>query len=464
MWLLCGGAWRGSMVMMTAGWWWRGGGSSGDDEGGEAAGGLAGGEAAVVMMLVTVGGWCRRCGLAVVAATGQNFAWRGWCGARGEREEREERLGRHNHFHCPEDQVILGETSLLVALDVTHSRVERIRENVAAQRSALIGVWTHLVNPLSVENLVGTASTSDSTPTTIATTTALSLTCIRKTIIQRSVFTWDALLLASYPILPIALSHLRCTPVVYPSNNPHIVPEITITTQTLISSENHQVDTYEECEQALDIDDSDLRLTPVVRPSNKPHIVPEITTTTQTLFSSQNNQVDNCIMKPIRIILGPAEKLLSEVACRDDDFTRAPWLSVLEYVNVDGGIVTGCFGDVKKFLKNGKLKKVVAVFKSCTLNALGDLTVTLKDLSDTSSGTIHYKMLTEERFSKSITIGAALILHNVSVFSPKQSTHHYLNTYTKNIGLKYSTSMVGLHSFYALLRMLQRIFIDFGMS
>ncbi|GKD51701.1 hypothetical protein Tco_1280677 [Tanacetum coccineum] len=79
-------------------------------------------------------------------------------------------------IHCPEDQVILGETSLLVALDVTHSRVERIRENVAAQRSALIGVWTHLVNPLSVENLVGTASTSDSTPATIATTTALSLT------------------------------------------------------------------------------------------------------------------------------------------------------------------------------------------------------------------------------------------------------------------------------------------------
>ncbi|GKA18693.1 hypothetical protein Tco_0698608 [Tanacetum coccineum] len=250
------------------------------------------------------------------------------------------------------------------------------------------------------------------------------------------------------------------TPVVCPSNNPHI-PEITTTTQTPISSQNHQVDTYDECEQALDIDDSDLLLTPVVRPSNKPHIVPEITTTTQTLFSSQNNQVDNCIMKPIRIILGPAGIVQTAKHCKladtqeggeesvmstqeyirkviedvgeDDDFTRAPWLSVLEYVNVDGGIVTGCFGDVKKFLKNGKLKKVVAVFKSCTLNALGDLTVTLKDLSDTSSGTIHYKMLTEERFSKSITIGAALILHNVSVFSPKQSTHHYLNITKKNM-------------------------------
>ncbi|GKB38729.1 hypothetical protein Tco_0883671 [Tanacetum coccineum] len=117
----------------------------------------------------------------------------------------------------------------------------------------------------------------------------------------------------------------------------------------------------------------------------------------------------------------------------DDSFTRAPLHSVLDYVNEDGGIVKGCFGDVKKFLKNGKLKKVVAIIKSCTLNALGDLTVTLKDLSSIISSTIHYKVLTKERFAKAITIGAALILHNVSVFSPKQSTHHYLNITMKNM-------------------------------
>ncbi|GJX33584.1 transposase, MuDR, MULE transposase domain protein [Tanacetum coccineum] len=116
----------------------------------------------------------------------------------------------------------------------------------------------------------------------------------------------------------------------------------------------------------------------------------------------------------------------------DDDFTCASWLSVVEYVNVDGGIVTGCLGDVNKFLKNGKLEKVVVIIKSCTLNALSDLTVTLKDLSGTISGTIHYKVLTKERFAKAITVGASLILHNVSVFSPKQSTHHYLNI-TKNM-------------------------------
>ncbi|GJT21715.1 hypothetical protein Tco_0891652 [Tanacetum coccineum] len=99
------------------------------------------------------------------------------------------------------------------------------------------------------------------------------------------------------------------------------------------------------------------------------------------MFSSQNNQVDNCVVKPIRIIPGLVgivqtakfrkiadtregkeeskmstqgyiRKVIEDVG-KDDDFTRAPWLSVLDYVNEDGGILTGCFGDVKKFLKNG---------------------------------------------------------------------------------------------------------------
>ncbi|GJT70908.1 hypothetical protein Tco_1030194 [Tanacetum coccineum] len=50
------------------------------------------------------------------------------------------------HVHRSEDQVVLGETSLSFALSVTHSHVERIKENVAAKRSALIDVWTPLVD------------------------------------------------------------------------------------------------------------------------------------------------------------------------------------------------------------------------------------------------------------------------------------------------------------------------------
>ncbi|GJR40820.1 hypothetical protein Tco_1216504 [Tanacetum coccineum] len=239
--------------------------------------------------------------------------------------------------------------------------------------------------------------------------------------------------------LDIDDSDLLLTLVVRLTNNPHIVPEITTTIQTLISSQNHQVNTYDECKQALDIDDSDLRLTHVVRPSNKPHIVLEITTTIQTLFSSQNNQVDNSVVKPIIIIPGPVgivqtDKLRKLADSREGG--EESIMSTQEYIRKvieDVGIVTSCFGDVKKFLKNGKLEKVVVVIKSCTPNALGDLTVTLKDLSGTIFGTIHYKVLIEERFANPITVGAALILYNVFVFSPKQSTHQYLNITKKNM-------------------------------
>nr|GFC07407.1 transposase, MuDR, MULE transposase domain protein [Tanacetum cinerariifolium] len=106
---------------------------------------------------------------------------------------------------------------------------------------------------------------------------------------------------------------------------------------------------------------------------------------------------------------------------------------VIDYMIVDGGIVTGCFRDVKKFLKNEKLEQIVAVIKSCTPSALGDLTVTLKDLFITIFANIHYKVLTDERFAKAFTVGSALKLYNVSVFSPKQSTHHYLNITKKNM-------------------------------
>ncbi|GKC98192.1 hypothetical protein Tco_1168467 [Tanacetum coccineum] len=60
-------------------------------------------------------------------------------------------------IHRSKDQVVLGETSLSFALSVSHSRVERIRENIAAQRSDL-------------------ASTSGVVPLASVTTTALSIT------------------------------------------------------------------------------------------------------------------------------------------------------------------------------------------------------------------------------------------------------------------------------------------------
>ncbi|GKF41666.1 hypothetical protein Tco_0125008, partial [Tanacetum coccineum] len=151
-----------------------------------------------------------------------------------------------------------------------------------------------------------------------------------------------------------------------------------------------------------------------VHPSNNPHILPETTTTTQTPFSSQNHEVDNYVVKPIRIISGPVGIVQTTKLCKIVDTreggeeslmsTQEYIRKVIEDVGEDNDFTRGC-----------------------------DLTVSLKDLSGTISGTIHYKVLTEERFAKAITIGACLILYNVSVFCLKQSTHHYLNITKKNM-------------------------------
>ena len=84
------------------------------------------------------------------------------------------------------------------------------------------------------------------------------------------------------------------------------------------------------------------------------------------------------------------------------------------------------------------------MIKSCTPNILGDLTVTLKDVSGVMSGTIHHKVVNDERFENKFVVGAVLILHNVSVFSPKQSGNHYLNITLRNVVKVISDDMVPL--------------------
>nr|GEY76925.1 hypothetical protein [Tanacetum cinerariifolium] len=131
-----------------------------------------------------------------------------------------------------------------------------------------------------------------------------------------------------------------------------------------------------EWKQLLDIDDSDLPLTPVLRPYSS-H-TRETTTTTTT----KKHDVDNLEEKPVRIIPSPAEyiKKVVEDVGEDEDFKSRSWVSVTEYVNANNGILSGCLGDIKNFLKNRKLEQAVAIIQSCTSKALGDLTVTMKDL------------------------------------------------------------------------------------
>ncbi|GKE75295.1 GPCR kinase, partial [Tanacetum coccineum] len=124
-------------------------------------------------------------------------------------------------------------------------------------------------------------------------------------------------------------------------------------------------------------------------------------------------------------------KVVEDVA-EDDDFKSGPWVSATNYVNTNGGTVTGCLGDIKNILKNGKLYQVVAIVKSCSPNAIGDLTVTMKDLTGTILGIIHYKVISEGGYGKDITVGATLLLANVSIFSLKPSMH-YFNITMRNI-------------------------------
>ncbi|GJW31816.1 hypothetical protein Tco_0051848 [Tanacetum coccineum] len=227
----------------------------------------------------------------------------------------------------------------------------------------------------------------------------------------------------------------------------------------------------EPWEYSLDIDNSDLHLTPAVRSSSSTHVEPSSYTTNPVtiipgpsgfvqLSSSTHVELSTSTLNPVRIIPGPAglvqqarllkekdfildsdgalmstqqyiDKVVEDVG-EDDDFKSAVWLSATNYVNAFGGTLTGCLGDVDNFLKKGKLEQVVGIVKSCSPNMLGDLNVTLKDLSGTIPGTIHHKVISKGCYGKDINVGADMILKNVFVFTPKPSKH-YLNITMRNV-------------------------------
>ena len=68
------------------------------------------------------------------------------------------------------------------------------------------------------------------------------------------------------------------------------------------------------------------------------------------------------------------------------------------------GVVYGCLGDIKSFINNGKVDQVVAIIKSCTPNVVGDLTLTLKDLSGSIPGAIYHKIINEEGVMERISL------------------------------------------------------------
>ncbi|GKB09072.1 hypothetical protein Tco_0837384 [Tanacetum coccineum] len=79
-------------------------------------------------------------------------------------------------IHSSPDQVVIGATALSLALGASSSRVRKIRENIANQRSVLRDVFVPLAEPFSSAVLTGAEGTSDTVPSAVNTTTALSTT------------------------------------------------------------------------------------------------------------------------------------------------------------------------------------------------------------------------------------------------------------------------------------------------
>ncbi|GKD35122.1 zf-CCHC domain-containing protein [Tanacetum coccineum] len=171
-------------------------------------------------------------------------------------------------------------------------------------------------------------------------------------------------------------------------------------------------------ELSLDIDDPDLRLTPVLRSSSSTHVEPSPSTqNTVRIIPGPAGIVQQAkLLKEKVSILGLDVALISiqeymqkvvEDVGEDEDFKSGAWVSAIDNVNANGGT-------------------------SCSPNIIGDLTVTMKDLSGTIPGIIYHKVISEGGYRKDITVGAALILANVLVFSPKSSMH-YLNITMRNM-------------------------------
>nr|GEV00137.1 hypothetical protein [Tanacetum cinerariifolium] len=229
---------------------------------------------------------------------------------------------------------------------------------------------------------------------------------------------------------------------------------------------NNETDPWEF---GLDIDDFDLHLTPSLHSSNSTHvesstliqnsvtIIPgracDVQLSSNTCaepYPSTSNPVmiipsPACIVQQAKklkekvFILDSDEALIltqnyiqKEDVGKDGDFNSVAWVSATNYVMAFGSTATRCLGDINNFLKKIKLDHIVAIVKSCSSNMLGDLNVTLKDISGTIHETIHHKVIGEDGYGKDITVEAAMILKNVSVFTPKRA-EHYLNITMRNV-------------------------------
>ncbi|PWA44056.1 hypothetical protein CTI12_AA529480 [Artemisia annua] len=166
----------------------------------------------------------------------------------------------------------------------------------------------------------------------------------------------------------------------------------------------------EDWQLSLDIDDSDLSLTPVLRSSTSHQTRVEKALTNEDLepiriipvpagiFQSAKLLKTQHILEGVADSQVPTQEYIMKVAedyADDECFTSGPWVSAVDFVLKNHGIVTGCLGNISKFMKKGKLEQVVATLNPEAPNALGDLTVTLKDPTGSVTGSSsHYLNIT----------------------------------------------------------------------
>nr|GEY22986.1 hypothetical protein [Tanacetum cinerariifolium] len=173
----------------------------------------------------------------------------------------------------------------------------------------------------------------------------------------------------------------------------------------MYSDLNIQVDPWE---LSLDIDDFDVHLTLVLHPSSSTRVEPSPSTP-----------------NPVRIIPGLAGIVQQAKLLRERDI-RLGWdeavMSTQEYMKK---VVEGVNED--KDFKSGSWISVTDY-----VNANGGTLMTMKDLSVQNLEQYITNSLVMVVMKKDIIVGAAMILANVSVFSPKPSMH-YLNITKRNV-------------------------------
>ncbi|GJY82332.1 gypsy type transposase [Tanacetum coccineum] len=91
----------------------------------------------------------------------------------------------------PSAEHVVGASALSLSLDVSSSRVRRIKENIDYHRSALRDVFVPLSEPLSITALTGTEGTSEVMPVTTRIATALSITSASASLIYHISICWE---------------------------------------------------------------------------------------------------------------------------------------------------------------------------------------------------------------------------------------------------------------------------------